>query len=63
MEKEQVAQAEYLVIDVQTKAIVGTYKTAKRARRAADKLDLGYGAIRYYVKTRWQQVSSTEGSL
>lgn len=29
----------------------GTYKTAKRARDRANKLDLIYGACRYSVKT------------
>lgn len=40
----------YQVIDNRTGQLVGTYSTAKRARRKADKLDLVYGAIRYSVR-------------
>ena len=40
----------YQVIDAQTGAIVGTYSTRTRARNRADRLDLAYGAIRYYVR-------------
>lgn len=39
----------YQVIDTQTKYIMGTYSTKRRATRKADKLDLEYGAIRYTV--------------
>jgi len=40
----------YQVIDNRTKAIMGVYKTLRRANRKADQLDLIYGAIRYQVK-------------
>lgn len=40
----------YLVIDIRTKATVGTYSTLKRATNAADRKDLEYGAIRYCVQ-------------
>lgn len=40
----------YQVIDNRTKAIIGTYKTLRRANSRADQLDLIYGAIRYQVK-------------
>lgn len=40
----------YKVIDLQTNQVMGTYKVMRRAYRRADKLDLEYGAIRYYVK-------------
>jgi len=40
----------YDVIDIKTQKVVGTYATRVRARRAADKKDLAYGAIRYIVK-------------
>jgi hypothetical protein len=43
----------YQVIDIQTKAVVGTYKTRAAASRRADKLDMAYGAVRYTVKTIW----------
>lgn len=39
----------YQVIDKQTGKVVGTYQDAKRARNRRDRLDLQYGAIRYYV--------------
>lgn len=41
---------EYQVIDQQTKYIIGTYSTSKRATNKADKLDLIYGGYRYMVK-------------
>ena len=40
----------YQVIDIQTKQVMGIYKTRNRASNRADKLDLAYGAIRYIVK-------------
>jgi hypothetical protein len=40
----------YQVIDNRTKAIIGVYKTLRRANRKADQLDLIYGAIRYQVR-------------
>lgn len=40
----------YQVIDIQTKAIIGTYKTRQSASNRANKLDLQYGAVRYIVK-------------
>lgn len=39
----------FQVIDTQTKIVVGTYSTLRRATNKADKLDLQYGAIRYRV--------------
>jgi hypothetical protein len=42
---------QYEVIDIVTKKVVGgPYSTRVRARRAADKKDLQYGAIRYRVQ-------------
>ena len=41
----------YQVIDRQTQAVVGTYKTRVAASRRVDKLDNAYGAYRYYVKS------------
>lgn len=40
----------YVVIDLQTGATVGIYRTRARARRVADRMDLAYGAIRYSVR-------------
>lgn len=42
----------YIVIDNRTgdKATRTTYKTRAAASKAADRLDLAYGAIRYSVK-------------
>ncbi len=40
----------FQVIDSQTKYLVGTYATLRRALSKADKLDLAYGAVRYIVK-------------
>ncbi len=40
----------YQVIDGQTKAVVGTFKTRAAARRRADRLDSEYGACRYFVQ-------------
>lgn len=40
----------YLVIDGQTGEIRGSYASRRRAFRRADKLDLEYGAYRYYVQ-------------
>lgn len=45
----------YQIIDNQTKEIIGTYKTRKRATTRADKLDIKYGAIRYIVKPIFDQ--------
>ena len=39
----------YRVMDSLTKLCVATYKTRRMAQNKADKLDLEYGAIRYYV--------------
>ena len=39
----------YKVIDLLTNQTVGTYKSIRRAYRRADKLDLAYGMVRYYV--------------
>lgn len=41
----------YEIIDRQTGNRVGTHKSRVSASRRADKLDLAYGAIRYFV--RW----------
>ena len=40
----------FQVIDRQTNQVMGTYASRKRARNKADRLDLEYGAYRYYVK-------------
>jgi hypothetical protein len=40
----------YQVIDNQTKAVVGIYKSRNRANNKADRLDNAYGAYRYLVK-------------
>jgi hypothetical protein len=40
----------YEVVDRQTGTVQGVYRTRNRARRHADRLDLHYGAIRYYVR-------------
>lgn len=47
----------YQVIDKQTGKVIGSYQDRKRARRKADKLDLEYGAIRYYVREVIQPVN------
>lgn len=39
----------YQIIDIQTKAVVKSYK-ADEARAQADRLDMKYGAVRYIVK-------------
>lgn len=41
----------FQVIDRQSGKVMGTYKTRSMAIRRADKLDIQYGAIRYYVKS------------
>lgn len=40
----------YQIIDIQTKGIMGTYQTLRRAHARADKLDLIYGSVRYIVQ-------------
>lgn len=42
----------YQIIDIQTKAVVKSYKVteAHNARKQADRLDMKYGAVRYIVK-------------
>ena len=40
----------YQIIDRHTDAIVATRMTRARARLKADRLDLEYGAIRYFVR-------------
>jgi len=40
----------YQVIDGQTKQVVGTFKNRNAARNKADRLDMEYGACRYYVQ-------------
>lgn len=44
--------AEYVVIDVQTKQVVyrTTWKNRSRARRVADRKDAAYGAVRHICK-------------
>ncbi|MHB8416293.1 MAG: hypothetical protein ACYDB1_13135 [Acidiferrobacteraceae bacterium] len=37
----------YQVIDIQTKAVMGKYKTLRAASRAVDRLDRAYGGCRY----------------
>ena len=39
----------YQVIDIQTKTIIGSYDTAKKARAVRDRKDAAYGAVRYIV--------------
>lgn len=47
----------YLVIDRQTKKVMGSYSTRKKASTKADKLDLEYGAYRYnVVPESWMNV-------
>lgn len=43
----------YDLIDIQTKAVVGSYKTRGTASRAADRRDLAYGAVRHVVRPVW----------
>ena len=40
----------YQVIDRQTGKVVGEYATVQAARKARDRKDLAYGAIRYMVR-------------
>lgn len=40
----------YIVRDMKTDLIKGTYKDRASARKQADRLDLEYGAIRYRVE-------------
>ena len=40
----------YQVIDSQTQQVMGTFSSKTRAHHKADKLDLEYGAIRYFVR-------------
>jgi hypothetical protein len=46
----------YQVIDGQTKQVMGTYSSRKRADRRADRLNNEYGAHRYSVKTIWAAI-------
>ena len=39
----------FQVIDRHTGKVMGVYSTRKRARSKVDKLDMEYGAYRYYV--------------
>ena len=43
-------QAAYTIIDTQTGDTVCCFASRQCARRAADRLDLAYGAVRYSVK-------------
>jgi hypothetical protein len=40
----------YEIIDIQTGAKFGPYKTLRQAHTIADKKDLQYGAVRYVVR-------------
>ena len=40
----------YQVIERMTGEVMGTYSTRSRARARVDRLDLEYGAYRYFVK-------------
>ena len=40
----------YQVIDRQTGAVVGTFTNKARARAKRDRLDMAYGAVRYFVR-------------
>jgi hypothetical protein len=40
----------YQVIDRMTGEVMGTYSTRSRARARRERLDLEYGAYRYFVK-------------
>ena len=40
----------YQVIDSQTKTIIATCETAKKARALRDRKDAAYGAVRYVVR-------------
>lgn len=40
----------FQVIDIQTRQVVGTYETAKAARKARDRKDAQYGAVRFVVR-------------
>jgi hypothetical protein len=42
--------SKYLVVDSKTGAVVGEYESRKRASARANKLDLQYGACRYFVR-------------
>jgi hypothetical protein len=42
--------ARWHVIDTHTRAVVRGYQTFRGASRAADRLDLAYGAVRYSVR-------------
>lgn len=45
------ATTAYRVVDSRTGDTIGRpYTTRTRARRAADRLDLQYGAVRYFVR-------------
>lgn len=46
----------YLVKDRQTDRIIGQYKFRNAARNKRDKLDLEYGAIRYYITFEGREV-------
>lgn len=40
----------YEIVDIQTGAKFGPYKTLRQAHVVADKKDLQYGAVRYVVR-------------
>jgi hypothetical protein len=57
----------YEVIDRKTNKVMGIYDTVKKAVRRVNKLDLDYGACRYYYrKESWTQdilIPSNKGEL
>ncbi len=53
-EQESQTKTSYQVIDSQTKQVIGTYSTLKRASHKADKLDLAYGSYRYIVESDYK---------
>lgn len=55
---DRVTASKYEIIDLHTKAVVGTYTNRKRARTRADNLDNDYGAYRYIVRPVWVEVTN-----
>lgn len=52
------------VIDGQSGRSVGSYSSLRRASRAADRLDLDYGAVRYHARRiKWSDESMGETIL
>jgi len=44
----------YDVSDAHTGAVIGSFKSRRRATAFADKRDLAYGAVRYRVRPIWE---------